>query len=452
VVVRRRDEQVADDILLATARRADALAAPPLGLVGAQRHALDEPAPRDRDRDILLADERLDVDVARALFDRGLSLPVRAGAVPRLHLGAVVLDDREHAPVVAQDRLVVLDLRDDLVVVLDQPFDLEAHELDQAHRADLLGLHPRQRDAARRLGQLEPLDHPRRQLGEVLVGRGDAVPALHQLLDRLGPRAARADQRDHLVDVAHRVDHALEHVGPLLGLAEQVGRAPADHLVAVVDVEPDELPEPQRPRLAVHQRDVDDAEGLLQRGVLVELVLDDRRVGALLELDDDPRAGVPPRLVADIADVLEPLVLDRVDDLLDQRVLHEAVGDAVDDELLAPVLEFLGVHLAPDGDAPAPVLVGLEDAPPPLDHAPGREVGALDALVDGVAVLVDHVGHQLGERDVGVVDRAHDRVEDLAGLCGGRLVAMPTAMPMPPLISRLGNLPGSTVGSVRRSS
>ncbi len=38
------------------------------------------------------------------------------------------------------------------------------------------------------------------------------------------------------------------------------------------------------------------------------------------------------------------------------------------------------------------------------------------------------------------------------GLCGGRLVAMPTAMPMPPFTSKFGNLPGSTIGSCKRSS
>ncbi len=37
-------------------------------------------------------------------------------------------------------------------------------------------------------------------------------------------------------------------------------------------------------------------------------------------------------------------------------------------------------------------------------------------------------------------------------LCGGRLVAMPTAMPCAPFTSRFGNLLGSTVGSTRDSS
>ena len=39
-----------------------------------------------------------------------------------------------------------------------------------------------------------------------------------------------------------------------------------------------------------------------------------------------------------------------------------------------------------------------------------------------------------------------------AGLWGGRLQAMPTAMPIDPLTSRFGKRAGSTVGSVRDSS
>ena len=37
-------------------------------------------------------------------------------------------------------------------------------------------------------------------------------------------------------------------------------------------------------------------------------------------------------------------------------------------------------------------------------------------------------------------------------LCGTKLHAMPTAMPVLPFTRRFGNLPGSTTGSVSRSS
>jgi hypothetical protein len=37
-------------------------------------------------------------------------------------------------------------------------------------------------------------------------------------------------------------------------------------------------------------------------------------------------------------------------------------------------------------------------------------------------------------------------------LCGAQLVAMPTAMPLVPLTSRLGMAAGSTLGSISRES
>ena len=37
-------------------------------------------------------------------------------------------------------------------------------------------------------------------------------------------------------------------------------------------------------------------------------------------------------------------------------------------------------------------------------------------------------------------------------LCGGILVAIPTAIPLPPFIKRFGILVGNTVGSVREPS
>ncbi len=37
-------------------------------------------------------------------------------------------------------------------------------------------------------------------------------------------------------------------------------------------------------------------------------------------------------------------------------------------------------------------------------------------------------------------------------LCGGMLVAMPTAMPVDPLTRRLGNFAGSTIGSTSEPS
>ena len=73
---------------------------------------------------------------------------------------------------------------------------------------------------------------------------------------------------------------AFEDVPAPLGLAEQVLRPPADDLDPVVQELLHHLLERQALRPAVHQGQHDDADRLLQRRELVELVEDQVRVGA----------------------------------------------------------------------------------------------------------------------------------------------------------------------------
>ena len=98
----------------------------------------------------------------------------------------------------------------------------------------------------------------------------------------------RADQLDDFVDVADREDQPFEDVPALLGLLEQEPRPAGDDFLAVLDEVLDQLLQPHRPRLAVHQRDVDHADRDLARRVLVELVDDHVRIGVALQIDDDP--------------------------------------------------------------------------------------------------------------------------------------------------------------------
>ena len=100
--------------------------------------------------------------------------------------------------------------------------------------------------------------------------------------------------------------------------AQLVLRAPDDDLALVVDVRADDLAQRQRPRDAVDERDGVDPERRLHRRVLVELVQHDLGQRVALELDDEAHA-VAVRLVPQVGDVRDLLVVDEVGDLLDQR-------------------------------------------------------------------------------------------------------------------------------------
>ncbi len=213
-----------------------------------------------------------------------------------------------------------------------------------------------------------------------------------------------ADQRDDSIEVVERDQVALENVRPRLGLAELELRAAGDDLTLEVEVVLEHVPEGQRPRDTVDERDRVEAEGRLQRRVLVELVqrnLGDR-VALQLDLDPHPR---PVRVVGEVRDLRQHLVVDEVGDLLDHAgvaALLHAVGQLGDDDRGLAAAQLLDVGPRAHDDPAAAGAVGLADALPAQDDRSGREVGPLD------------VPRQTVDVDVRLVDERDDGVDDLA--------------------------------------
>ena len=343
---------------------------PPRALraVSVERRALDVAVAREGDDHHLLVDQLLDVEAALDLL--GGDLGAARVAVALLEVVEVLADDRDDAPCLREDVLEVGDLGDQRAVLVLELLALEAGQAAQAHVDDGLRLALRERE-----GGLQP------GLGLVRA------------------RAA-ADDPDDLVDVVDGDAQALDDVQPLLGLAQQEQRAPADDLLAVREVGVEQAAQAQRARLAAVDHQVDDRLRGLQRRVLVELVDDDLRVLALLELDDQPDA-LPVGLVAHVGDAGDPAVLHDLDDLLDDARLADLVGDLRDDELLLRA-HVLDLDAAAQAHEPAARRVGLQDAAPAHDDAAGREVGAADDLAE------------LAQRDVGRVEHGAQRGDDLA--------------------------------------
>ena len=179
------------------------------------------------------------------------------------------------------------------------------------------------------------------------------------------------------------------------------------------DVVPDQLVEAQRARHAVDDREHVAAERRLQLGVLVEVVQHDLGDGVAAQRDDQPPADAVAGLVGDLADALEPAVLDRLGDRLGQVVRVDLVGQLGDDQLHPAA----GVLL--DGDDGAHAhratagAVGVLDAVAADDQAVGREVGPLDPLHAG--------GEGLLGLGLGVVERPEDGRGDLAQVVRGHV-------------------------------
>ncbi len=397
VVVRGADEQVLEVVVLVDVAALDAGAAAALRAIGVERQPLDVAGVAHRDRDGMLGDEVAEDEVLGfVLLDRGAAIVAEAAADL---LGVGPHDAHEDRGVV-EDLLEAGDLRGELVELLQEPCDFEPGELDEPQRADRVGLRAGERHAVSLRGEVaEPL----RDVVRAGMVRGDAEPKPHELRDRLLARLARADRRDHLVEVEHREDEPLETVGLLAGLPQLELGAAADHLAAMVDVALDELLEGQRARLAVDERDVDDREGVLQRRELVELPLDHLGIAATLEHHEDPGRRVAAGVVADLGDVGDAPALRRVDDLLDEVRLIDLVGDLVDHDRVAPA-HLVAVHAAAHDHPPAAGRVRLGDAAAAHDPSAGGEVGARHDLEQSV------------EADLRIVDRRDDRAADLRGV------------------------------------
>ena len=210
----RADEEVLDEVAVLHVHAGDAAAAAVLLAVGVERQRLDVAGVRDRDHHLLVGDQVLDVDLALGVGDLGAALVAEALG----DLAQLLLDDREHAQLVAEDRAQLGDPLDDVGVLAPDLVGLERGQLGEAQVEDRRGL-----------------DH---------AGSANAR--------RAAARASRS--RDARIRAMIRrgcssaISSPSEHVGAGFALGELVLGAADDHLALVVDVVADHLPQRERAR------------------------------------------------------------------------------------------------------------------------------------------------------------------------------------------------------------
>ena len=227
VVVAGGGEEGVDIVLLPQALGGNALAAPLLGAVGRDGHALDVPGGSEGKDAGLLLDEVLDVDLVRHVLDLGQA--VVAVLIPNFQQFFFHLAQQQLP--VGEQLLEPGDLFLQLVVLVLQLFPVQTLEGDEPHIADGLGLD---------LVQVE---------------------AVHQVFS--GVVIAGPDDPDHFVDVVLGDEQTLQQMGPFLGLA-LVEQGPAgDDLLLEGQILVQNVPQGQDSRLplVVHQGQHVDGEG-----------------------------------------------------------------------------------------------------------------------------------------------------------------------------------------------
>ena len=212
---------------------------------------------------------------------------------------------------------------------------------------------------------------------------GDADGLAGEVLDQVdagvGAVLAAANDADHVVHAIERDLVALEDVLAVARLLQQERGAAAHHIDAVIDEVADGLHQSHFLGLVVDHGQEDHAEALLHRGVLEELVEHDLRLASALELDDDAHA-VAVALVADVADLVDDLVVHQVGDALDEPRLVHLVGNLGDDDGVFVLGDVLDGGLGAHHEASAAGAVGFGDAAASVDESAGGEVGALHEL------------------------------------------------------------------------
>ena len=224
--------------------------------------------------------------------------------------------------------------------------------------------------------------------------------AIHQVF--LSVVIAAADNTDNLVDIILSYDKTFEQMRPLERLTQVVLSPALDDILLEREVFVEHMAQRKyfRLLLVIDQSEHDYRECGLQCGLSIELVEHHLSVGVAFKLDDDTHT-VPVRLVTQVGDALDALLLDLIGYRLDELTFLDHVGQLGDDDTGAVIpAEFLEIRPCTDYDLALAGGVCGSDAAPAHDYAPCREIRAFNVL------------HQILEGRVRVVQHADAGVDD----------------------------------------
>ena len=394
--MRAGDEEVAHRVFLVGFRPFKAFAAATLRAVLVERGSLDVTVRRDRNDHRFLVDEVFVRDVSDFL-ERDFGAAFVGELV--FDLFQVLTNDRQNVLFVRQNAAELRNVGEERVVLVGQFLLFEVDQLTERHAKNRVRLHRRERvaflDAARRLERLEAFVAERS-----IQERGRALD-LHQALFRLELRRRRANDANHFVDVGVRDQQTLDGVLTLNRFVQKELRSTANDRDAVPQELDDQLFERHNARFAVDQREQNNRERVLQRGVLVKLVQDDVRVGVFLQVENETHRLFQVGFVANRRNPDDAPFVDHFGDLFFDAVAGLLVRNFRNNNPASfPV--FFDASASADDDVAASGQVAATNPAGSADDAAGREVRArADAK-------------QLERRNIGVVDRRDRGVADFA--------------------------------------
>ena len=130
----------------------------------------------------------------------------------------------------------------------------------------------------------------------------------------------------------HLITH--QNVFALFGFAKFKYRAPPNHFDAVLDKQLDHLDQAQLARLPAYDRQQDHVERFLHLRKLVQIIQNELRFFAPLQLDDDAHAFAR-RFIPDVRNAFDFFRLHQLRDALNQPRLVHLVRNFSDNDVVA---------------------------------------------------------------------------------------------------------------------
>ena len=250
--VRGGDEDILKEVLLTSRSAGNAHTAPALSAVGILRNALDIAVVGAGDDHGLLLDDVVHIDILNYLSDLRTTLI----GIPALYLQHLIAYHAQELALVGKDAHEVFDLNLQLV-----EFGLELGPFKTG----------------------EPLQ-PHVQYRLCLpLGKAKARDKAFLCLLSVG---TGFDNGDNLVDIVQCDHEAFQDMKPLPCLVKIELCPSGNDVLLVLQIVVQHLAEVQHLRLAVHKCNHDNAEGILELGVLIEVVQYYIGIDILLQFDD----------------------------------------------------------------------------------------------------------------------------------------------------------------------
>ena len=184
------------------------------------------------------------------------------------------------------------------------------------------------------------------------------------------------------------------------GLAQIKPGTAQDDVAPMVEEQAQELDQTHLAGLPAADGQQDHAERLLHLREFVEVIEDELRLFAALDLDDDAHA-LAVGLVAHVGDAVDLFCLHQLGDALDEASLVDLVGNFGDDDILAFFAGLLDGGLGAHDEAAAPGFVGGENSFAARYISGGGKVGAGNHF------------HQFFERRFRVFEQQQEAFDDL---------------------------------------